>query len=163
MNNNTSNLLDNIVKTSRRGKYKGISFVTTEHFAKVDGAWEQSSVTFRIDIELKYISKKYRSFWLNKEKKHGLLDYPHRDLECFFSGSDDIYSFKTELGYELTGYYKLSGFEEGDDKIVELKFSSDTCCWSMTQSLKQVKQAINAFLSNVPEYTERMQSNESVT
>jgi hypothetical protein len=105
--------------------------------------------------------KKYKSFWLSKEKKHGLLDYPHRNLECFFSGSDDLYSFRTELGYELTGYYKLRGFEDGDDKVVELAFSADDCwngnnyddsTFTVEQASKEADQAIDAFLQNVPDY-----------
>ena len=159
--------------TDFRGKHKGISYVIREHHAKTNGVWKHRSITFGINIELKYIPSKYKSFWLNKEKVRGyskLTDYPHMDLECFFvEPFSKRYSFRTEFGkYELAGYSKLSGFEDGDDKIVELAFYSDNCwngqyyadsTFTVEQVLEAVKQTIDAFLRNVPEYAERMQAN----
>jgi hypothetical protein len=143
-------------------KYKSIWYTVREHHANQDRwRFKHRCITFAITIQLKYMHKKYKSFWLSKEKKHGLLDYPHRNLECFFSGSDDLYSFRTELGYELTGYYKLRGFEDGDDKVVELAFSADDCwngnnyddsTFTVEQASKEADQAIDAFLQNVPDY-----------
>ena len=158
--------------TDFRGRHKGISYVIREHHAKTDELWKHRSITFGISIELKYISSKYKSLWLNKEKVSGYLKlkdyYPHMDLECFFAEPfSKRYSFRTEFGkYELTSYSKLSGFEDGGDKIVEIGFSSDTCwdgqgyvdsTFTVEQVFEAVKQTIDAFLRNVPEYSERMQ------
>ena len=163
--------------TDFRGNYKGVSFVIREHHAKNNGTRKHRFITFGVNIELKYIPSKYKSFWLSKEKVQGftkLTDYPHINLECFFSlPFSERYSFRTEFSkYELAGYSKLSGFEDGDDKIVELAFYSDNCwdgyryvdsTFTVEQVFEAVKQCIEAFFKNVPEYAERIQSNETVT
>ena len=153
--------------TDYEGKYKGIWYAVREHHARrnphtLDGktlvsfSRQPRCVTFSIEIKIKYIDKKYRScFRLSKEEIDGLLDYPHKNLECFFSDSD---SFRTELGYELIGYSK-----DDEGKVVDLVFGADdyssgyTCfsddsTFTVEQVAKEAEQAIDTFLKNVPDY-----------